>query len=382
MRVSGRVTCADTGAPLAGAIVVVGSGQNMWSTSRDEYRTDADGRYEASPPPGKYVSVTVYPPVGSPYLIFERNFEGDDGAARREINLEVPRGVLLTGRITERGSGRPLAGASVFYENGRGERRRGQGDDPRLAVGHLERSRRPLCDRRRARQGAAPRVRGHGRLRARDEGRPRDLTAASPVAERHYAHAFVPYEVKEGQPPATIDVALKPGVTVRGRVVGPEGQTVDAAEIITTLSISPFHTFWRGDFTIPVRDGRFELHGVAPDRHYKCSFLDVKNGWGTTLDVTAAMAAEGPLTVKLQPLGSAKARLVDEKGRPAAKGTVLLNIVATPGPRSHDFGGDSLDRSRAGHARGRRGDLCQRRPAELLERPRRPTARGTSRSPR
>jgi beta-lactamase regulating signal transducer with metallopeptidase domain len=43
MHISGRVTCADTGAPLADAMVIIGSGQNRWRTSRGEYRTDAKG---------------------------------------------------------------------------------------------------------------------------------------------------------------------------------------------------------------------------------------------------------------------------------------------------------------------------------------------------
>ena len=80
---------------------------------------------------------------------------------------------------------------------------------------------------------------------------------------------------------------------------------------------------------------------MAPDRPVKCSFLDAKNGWGATLEVTAAMAASGPLTVKLQRSGTAKARLLDEQDRPVLKGTVHLNIVGPDGPGSY-LANDSL----------------------------------------
>jgi hypothetical protein len=45
------------------------------------------------------------------------------------------------------------------------------------------------------------------------------------------------------------------------------------------------------------------------------------------------VAAGGPLTVKLQPCGTATARLLDEQGRPVAKGGVSLTMVALPAIR-------------------------------------------------
>src|SRR5690606_6345935 len=100
---------------------------DMFNVSRSEYRTDADGRYEANPAPGAFVKVTVYPPTGSPYPIYERNFTGNEGLARREVAPEVPRGVLLTGRVTERGTRRALAGRSAYYEDGAGNVAEGEG---------------------------------------------------------------------------------------------------------------------------------------------------------------------------------------------------------------------------------------------------------------
>ena len=69
-----------------------------------------------------------------------------------------------------------------------------------------------------------------------------------PGGQRYHAHAIIPYEVKAGESPHEVAAALRPGVTIKGRVEGPDGQTITDGFILTTLRIEPFSPFWRGDY--------------------------------------------------------------------------------------------------------------------------------------
>jgi hypothetical protein len=148
---------------------------------------------------------------------------------------------------------------------------------------------------------------------------------------RYRAHAIIPYEVAAGAPPREVAAALRPGTTVRGRVEGPDGQTVTDAFILTTLRIEAYNPFWRGDYQIPVRDGRFELHGIDPEGSARIHVLDAEHGWGATAEISGKPAGED-VTIRLEPCGRAVARFVGPDGRPVARHRPTFEIVVTPGP--------------------------------------------------
>src|SRR5262249_8172173 len=113
--VEGRVIYADTRKPVPRARL-------EFANPIVNDQADAQGRFRVSlfsPIPdgpktqqrGEHVAAFAYPPEGEPYLTGTANLHFPKGVVRREVEIALPRAVLVRGKITEAGSGKPVAGA-------------------------------------------------------------------------------------------------------------------------------------------------------------------------------------------------------------------------------------------------------------------------------
>jgi hypothetical protein len=180
---------------------------------------------------------------------------------------------------------------------------------------------------------------------------------------RIHAHAHLGLDLKPGIDTEAIHIALRRGVTVNGHVVGPDGQPVHEAWIISRIVLQPRPSEWRswnGRTHVRVREGRFALHGLDPDVETPVHFFDPVRKLGATVNLSGKAIAlmmiadrtgqvatgatiafpdrttpRGPITIRLEPCGAAVARLVDPDGKPIAgplPRDLSLTMVATPGP--------------------------------------------------
>jgi hypothetical protein len=285
-------------------------------------------------------TVSAFPTGSEPYLIQQDEFNWTKGMVRKTHDIKVRRGVLIRGRVTETGTDRPLPASSIQFIPVRG------GDDILSGWQAIVASKDDGSF-----QIAVPAGKGHllvfgptGDYVLGEIGS-NALYNSHPVSTefhdegggtRYRAHAIIPYEVKDSDSPRDISAALRPGVVIKGRVEGPGGETISAGFILTTLRIEAFNPFWRGDYNIPIRDGQFELHGLAPEASTRVHILDPEHEWGATVEVSGKQAGED-LAVRLQPCGKATARFVDPGGKPISKHQTHFEIVVTPGPSQYSL---------------------------------------------
>ncbi len=323
----GQITDAETGKPIAGARVRTNT-PNIPSGVGSQ--TGTDGRFRMRVAVGNR-SVRISPPPEGPYLGTGKVVVWPKGAVEQSIDVALATGVVIRGRVTEDGSGEPVVGAMLLFL----PRRIRRSPSRNFSV--------PVW------------TKPDGSFQIVNEPGPGHLVVMGPsddyvlqeiddrilrddVPQAGYrlsAHAFEACDAKPGSVSQQVHVVLRRGGTVTGRAIGVDGQPVQDAWTISRVIVSNgLLRQWLGSVHGRVWDGRFALHGLAPDAGVPVYFLDPKGKRGATLNVSSKVSSANPLTVRLEPCGAAKARLVNSAGKPLtqyALGSYFIVMVATPG---------------------------------------------------
>jgi RNA polymerase sigma factor (sigma-70 family) len=332
--IEGTVTYADTGKPVPHARLYVETYENLFQGRiyHLNSRTDAHGRFRIVSTLGKRGSVRAYPPAGEPYLIRSANVTwAKADVLKKEVKLVLPRGIRVRGTITEKASGRPVAGAAVEFI-------RFADKNPFLnAPGESQ----VAISSAKGRFELAV-VPGPGRLVVKGptpdyihvETTSQKLHGSDSVGDwLHYPDAVVNLDLKPKAGPQDVTVTLNRGVTVQGKVVGPDGKPV-ARAVLYCKTFLPSGYNLNGVNSRPVKDGRFDLPGCDPGQTVQAFFLDARNRLGAVALLSGKQAGK-PVTVKLQRCGTLKVRFVDDRGKPFTDVYPGVGIVLTQGVPFH-----------------------------------------------
>lgn len=345
--IEGRVICEDTGKPMPYARLEV----DTYVKLEEGYTTgggsvlgqaDAQGRFKMSTAPGNTGFVMAIPPAGQPYLKHSTNFDWPKGTVRQKVEVKVPRGLLLHGKVTEAGTGKPLANASVQADYA------GWGRALTAADGSYTL--------------AVPPGRVHIAVTAptpdyiAEPGGSAELMIGKPGGDPLYFHAAATLDLKKGEQPKEMSFALRRGVTLKGTVVAPDGKPVKDAVLLVGRLRPP----WEKALTpIEIHNGHWELRGCDLERTYHLLFLAChekpqltmtaegigstgrlmlpmllgpKNRLGAAVDIPAKKAGSKPVEVRLQPTGSTRLRFHDAQGKILPNHNPSLELVVSPGP--------------------------------------------------
>jgi hypothetical protein len=337
---NGRVLDAKSGQPVAGAEVLI------MEQPYHRVRTGSDGTFRA--PSGKTIRglfqngecvIHIYPPVDSPNLFQAVEWEWPHkGIGDAELTVRLQQGVMIEGQVVEKGSGKPVAGATLtfdpqqkgnpyFRENSRS---RFTGAEMRYATGADGQFHMPVWPGPGWLQVTGPTLDYvHQQITSGDK------YYAKPGLEREYYDGIVKLNLKPGEHPSRLVIELERGVTVRRQVVLPDGKPVNGTAYARS------YLGFKNDINqslpeIPLADGLLELPGFEPERTNPVYLVDRKCEYGATVSLTRDESGGKPIV--LAPCGKVRMRIVDDKGKPIPGFMPFVFIVVTPGaPMTHHF---------------------------------------------
>jgi len=329
--ITGVVRSKATGKPLAG-VQILGTEPATWTEVST--LTDPQGRFRlvGLPKGGSYQVRGVPRPGIDPFLGAQVTVTDTEGLTPIETSLELPKGVIVAGRLIDTATGKPVRAKYVMHLKVPGNRNEGDAElshsgmvDPtfRITVPPGEGM---ICAIVRGEN--LPYVRA--RLRPADKGKGLgglgDGETMIMRLDAHHAYRMI--DVPATAESLKIDLELTRGDTLKGRLVGPTGKPVGGARYSGHSDAWSEARSLAGD--------AFEVLGLKSG-HPRVVIFGHKElglvGWVVVKEEDSQ--TDAPLVVHLQRAGSIKGRLVDEDGIPM--GGVRLG-VRTHYPDVRDFG--------------------------------------------
>jgi RNA polymerase sigma factor (sigma-70 family) len=362
----GTVRDRETGKPVAGVTIVtpipsVLGRREMDRPSPDlahylRATTDSKGRYRLvglprGVGPGHYLFAVPAP--GQPYQVPLKPASGETEAGALKVDFELKPGVVIRGRVTDKETGKPAQARVEYFA---------AADNPNARE---EDGITSLIPTRTAKDGSFTLVGAPGQgvlaARALDGMDSRYVVGAGAdkikITRRGFYFHTKPYwctpgaynvlaeiNAARGARSVVCDLALDPGKTVTGTIVGPDGKPVQGVSIVREGSFHiPFHVQ-----ELPT--AQFRLPAIGPN-HPQAFVFGPKQSWTFVFrhqgrDLAAALGFKGdeakPVTVRLQKCATLRGRLVDKNGRPRAS----IGLVAgASGDQVHiQFHGVRTDR--------------------------------------
>lgn len=335
---NGRVLDAQSSRPIVGAEVLI---------MEQPYRrvlTSADGTFRA--PSGETIrglfrtgecAIHVYPPADSPNLFQAIEWEWPNkGIGDGELTVRLPQGVMVEGQVVEKGTGKPVAGATLTFDQQQ-KRNPYFHDEARCRFTDAEMKYATGADGR-FRMPVWP---GPGWLQV--NGPSLDYVHQKVTAgekwygktglEREYYDGIVKVNFKPGERPAPLVIELERGATVKRQVVLPDGKPASGAAYCRSY-LRFKHNINQSLPQIPVEDGLLEVPGFEPERTNPVYVVDRNCEYGATVSLRND-EPEGK-TIQLERCGKVRMRIVDGKGKPVPGFLPFVFVVVTPGaPATH-----------------------------------------------
>jgi RNA polymerase sigma factor (sigma-70 family) len=318
--IEGTVRAARTGKPLTGVRVC------YWVDSfRAEAVTDAKGRYRLlGLPKWRRYFLFARPPEGSTYLPADVSAPDEPGYAPLRVDLKMAEGVVVTGRVIDKATGKGVRGWVQFI--------------PLPENKYLNRP--PYVAHKGAEFSASMRADGTFRLVALPgpgvlavqahttalEGElrvdPYRLAHPTPAQRKRLRslvlgglyHVLEPVDLAEGGGPVKCELKVDPGKTLTVRVQDTEGKPLAGAVVSGATASWPM--------TFPLKEARCTVYALGPKEPRRILFYHPQRNLAGTLTVRGE--DKGARVVKLRPAGAVRGRLLDLEGKPRAGVEVSL----------------------------------------------------------